>query len=138
MEILLVERDHLVRDQVKVGLQQFPEFTVTWGEGYAAINELRQRDYDVVFLGMPEKLEEGIRLLEQLRSFDRTTELVVIATDRQSRDMANEKARSNITAFLHRPLSASDFFRMVARLLERRQESEVTRAAAAAGSRVSR
>ena len=65
MEILLVAEDRLVRDQVKVGLQQFPEFSVTTGEGYAAINEARQREFDCVFLGVDFAGTDGFRLLEQ-------------------------------------------------------------------------
>jgi DNA-binding NtrC family response regulator len=129
MDILLVERDRYVRDQIKVGLQQFPEITVTWGEGYAAINDLRQREYDAVFLGLPPKHDEATRLLEHLRSIDRTTELVVITGERLARDMAREKAKFNIASFVATPIRAEDFFRTVARMRERRGEGESARPA---------
>ncbi len=127
MEILLVVRDKLVRDQVKVGLQQFPEFIVTTGEGYAAINELRQRHCDCVFLAADPTDGEGLRLLNHLRSFDRTTEVVPIATPRHARDMAGEKTRLNITAFLHTPIDPAEFFRLVGRLRARKLETEARR-----------
>ena len=76
MEILLVEGDRLVRDQVKVGLQQFPEFSVTTGEGYAAVNEARQREFDCVFLGVDPDGQDGLRLLEHIRSFDADVDVV--------------------------------------------------------------
>ena len=124
MEILLVERDRYIRDQVKVGLQQFPEFTVTWGEGYAAINELRQREYDAIFLGLPTNHQEAKQVLEHLRSIDRMTDLVIVANERLCRDMSREKARFNIASFVPTPLNAVEFFRTVSRLRERRREPE--------------
>jgi DNA-binding NarL/FixJ family response regulator len=127
MDILLVVRDKLVRDQVKVGLQQFPEFSVTTGEGYAAINELRQRHCDCVFVASDPTDGEGLRLLNHLRSFDRTTEVVPIATERHARDMAGEKTRLNITAFLHTPIQPAEFFRLVGRLRARKLEADARR-----------
>ncbi len=124
MDILLVEKERLVRDQVKVGLQQFPEFTITVGEGYAAINELRQRQFDCIFVGAEGKGPEGLRLLKHLRSFDRNTEVVVIANGRAAKDLATEKSRLNITSFLTTPIDATEFFRLVARLRARRQDAE--------------
>ena len=122
MEILLIVRDRLIRDQVKVGLQQFPEFNVTVGEGYAAVNEVRQHHYDSVFLAVDPS--EGLRLLEHLRSFDRTTEVVVITTERNARDLSTEKARLNINSFLHTPIDVTEFFRLVGRFRERKREPE--------------
>lgn len=121
----------MVRDQIKVGLQQFSEFTVTWGEGYAAINELRQRPYDVVFIGCDSKGEECVRLLKHLRSFDHTTEVIVISGQRTARDLHGEKTKMNISGFLQTPINVVEFFRVVGRLRARRQENEtVTRGAA--------
>ena len=115
MEILLVEKDHLVRDQIKVGLQQFPEFSVTWGEGYAALNELRQQHYDAVFLGLPGALREAHHQLEHLRSFDRETTLVCVVPERLAKDVASDKARFNISSVISTPLDVEEFFRLVAR-----------------------
>jgi len=125
MEILLVVSDRLIRDQVKVGLQQFPEFSVMWGEGYAAINQARQTKYDCVFLEIPPQAQDGTRLLQHLRSFDTTTELVVITSERSARDMAKDKSAYNIAAFLHTPIDVAEFFRMVARLRARHNGTDV-------------
>lgn len=126
-----MEKDRLVRDQIKVGLQQFSEFTVTWGEGYAAINELRQRPYDVVFVGCDNKEEECVRLLKHLRSFDRTTEVIVVSGQRTARDLHAEKTKLNISGFLQAPINVVEFFRVVGRLRARRLENEAgTRAPA--------
>jgi DNA-binding NtrC family response regulator len=132
MDILLVERDRLVRDTVKVGLQQFPEFTVTCGEGYAGLNKLRQRNFDVVFLGVPSNHQEAKRRIEHMRSIDRSADLVVLATGRMARDMAGEKQRYNIWSFLTTPVQVNEFFRLLARMRERLQEADPARGPAPA------
>jgi len=127
MDILLIERDQLIRDLVKVGLQQFPEFTVMCGEGYAGVNELRQRSFDCVFLGVDSLQGEGMKLLRHLRQFDRTTELVVMTSHRMAKDLAGEKSKLNIAAMLNTPIEATEFFRLVGRIRARRAEAEAVR-----------
>ncbi len=97
---------------------------MTWGEGYAAINELRQRPYDVVFVGCDNKEEECARLLKHLRSFDRTTELIVVCGQRTARDLHSEKSKMNISGFVQTPINVLEFFRVVGRLRARRLEIE--------------
>lgn len=122
MEILLVEKDPLVRDQVKVGLQQFPEFTVTVGDSYLGVNELRQKAFDCVFLGVDPRDQESMLLLQHMRSFDMATELVAMTPVRSLKDMQSTKSRFNITAFLQSPLDPKEFFGFLGRFLERRTD----------------
>ena len=119
MDILLVESDHLIRDQVKVGLQQFPEFKVTWGEGYPGINLMRMKSYSYVFLGIPSQDHDGLRLLRHMRSFDQQTDVIVVTTQRAARDLAKDKSRLGIYAFLTTPIDVTDYFRLVSRLKAR-------------------
>lgn len=137
MDILLVEKDKLVRDQVKVGLQQFPEFSVTCGEGFAGLNELRQHDFDAIFLGIPADGKDRLKLLEHLRSFDFNTELVVMAEERSIKDLGKVKSKFNVTSFLSTPITAIEFFRLVARIRERQQDTAAA-AGAVSGRRMSR
>ncbi|HLQ37045.1 MAG TPA: response regulator [Planctomycetota bacterium] len=122
MEVLLVEKNPLVRDQVKVGLQQFPEFAVTVGKGYQGINELRSRSFDCVFLGVDPRDAETVRLMQHLRSFDKTTELVVLTESRNVRDMAVDKSKYDIHSFLQTPIDVKEFFGFIGRFLERRTD----------------
>lgn len=119
MEILLVEKDALVRDHVKVGLQQFPEFHVTVGTGYRGINELRSQTFDCVFLGVDPRDPESMGLLNHLRSFNNTVELVVMTSPRSAKDMASDKARYDIHSFLGTPINPKDLFDFIGRFLER-------------------
>ncbi len=135
MEILLVEKDRLVRDQIKVGLQQFPEFSVTWGDGYAAINQLRQQHYDAVFLGLPSGLREAHHLIEHLRSFDRDTNLIAVVPEKIAKDIAADKSRFNISSIINTPLDVEQFFRLIARMRERdRVNQEVETQSRGAGA----
>ena len=124
MEVLLVEKDPLIRDQVKVGLQQFPEFHVVLGTGYAGINEMRGKQFDCVFLGIDPKQKDTMRLLQHLRSFDTTTELFVMTAPKNVRDMAVEKSKYNIHSFLQTPIDVREFFGLLGRFLERRTERQ--------------
>ena len=124
MEVLLVEKDPLVRDQVKVGLQQFPEFHVTVGVGYAGINEARGKPFDCVFLGVDPREKDTVKLLHHLRSFDAHTELFVLTAPKNVRDMAVEKTKCNIHSFLQTPIDVREFFGLLGRFLERRTERQ--------------
>lgn len=139
MEVLLVEKDPLIRDQVKVALQQFPEFQVTVGTGHAGINELRGRMFDCLFLGVDPREKDTVKLLHHLRSFDTTTELFVLTAPRNVKDMAVDKSKYNIHSFVQTPIVVRELFGLLGRFLERRTERQNTtlrkgqRAAAPAG-----
>src|SRR5262245_33904526 len=127
MDILLIEKDHLVRDMIRVGLQLFPEFTVTSGEGYAGLNELRQRRFDCVFLVVDSLQGEGMKLLRHLRQFDRGTEVVIMTSSKVAKDLAQEKSKLNIAGTLGVPIEPTEFFRLIGRMRARRAEAEATR-----------
>ena len=120
MEALLIVKDPLVRDQVKVGLMQFPEFAVTVGTGYEGLNELRLKTFDCVFLGVDPRDKETVRWLQHMRSFDKTTELIVLTGGHQIKELSAEKGRYDIHSFLQTPLAVKEFFAFVGRFLERR------------------
>lgn len=122
MDVLLIEKDPLVRDQAKIGLQQFPEFTVTLGDGHAGVNELRGRPFDCVMLGVDPADKDTIKLLQYLRSFDPSTELVVLVPERHAREFAAEKAKYDIHTLLQKPLQPREFFGFVGRFLDRRTD----------------
>ena len=129
MDILLVESDHLIRDQVKVGLQQFPEFSVTWGESYAGINLVRMKNFSYVFLGVHTQDNDGLRLLRHMRSFDQQTDVVVITNQKAARELSKDKNRLGIYAFLTTPIDVIDFFRLISRLKSREEKKPATGAA---------
>lgn len=124
MEILLITSDTLLRDQIKVGLQQFPEFRVTCGESFPGINIMRTVDFELVFLELGDTTQDCLVHLQHLRSFDATTEVVALAEERVGKDLAREKQKHGINAFLTKPLDVTEFFRLIARLRSRRTEAD--------------
>lgn len=122
MEVLLVEKDPLIRDQVKVGLQQFPEFEVTVGNGNAGIDLMRGHHFDCVILGVDPRHKGTVKLLQNLRAIDKTIEVFVLTAARNVRDMAVDKGKYDIHSFLQTPLDLKEFFGLVGRFLERRTE----------------
>jgi DNA-binding response OmpR family regulator len=124
MEVLLVEKDPLIRDQVKVGLQQFPDCAVTAGTGHAAINQLRGRHFDCVFLGVDPRHKDTAKLLRSLRQVDAKIELFVLTAERNVRDMGVDKGKYDIHSFLHTPLDLREFFGLVGRFRERNAERD--------------
>jgi len=143
MEALIVENDPLVRDQLKVALQQFPDVHVATGTGYAALNELRGRAFDCVFLGLDGEPHEAIKLLQHLRAVETDAQLFVVAPADRCHDLSAEKTKFDIHAMLSTPLSPRELFALLGRLFERRaQRAEraapprrATRPAAAARKR---
>ena len=120
--MLLVEKDPLIRDQVKVGLQQFGEFQVTVGQGHAGVNEARSKVFDCVFLGCDPRQKDTMKLLHHLRSFDTTTELFVLTASRNVKDMAVDKTKYDIHSFVQTPIAVREFFGLLGRFLERRTD----------------
>lgn len=120
LDILLVESDSLVRDHIKVGLQQFPEFAVTVATGYRGVDELRSRAFDCVFLGVDPRNPETSGLLQHLRSFDKQSEVIVVTEARNVKDMAADKGRYNVHMFLATPVDPATLFAFVGRFRERR------------------
>ncbi len=122
MEVLLVVKDPLIRDQVKVGLQQFEEFHVTVGIGHAGVSEARGKVFDCVFIAADPREKDTVKLLQHLRSFDRTTELFVLTAPRNVKDMVGQKSKYDIHSFVHTPIVVKDFFGLLGRFMERRTE----------------
>ncbi len=58
-------------------------------------------------------------LLQHLRSFDRTTELVVLTSPRSAKDMAGDKTKFDIYTFLQTPIDPKELFEFIGRFVER-------------------
>lgn len=119
MNFLLIESDPLVRDHVKVGLHQFPDFNVTVGAGFGGINELHGHEFDCVLVGVDGCDQESMRLLQHLRSLDKSVELVVLTQSRNVKGMMRDKARYDIHSVLSKPIDPKDLFDFVGRFQDR-------------------
>ena len=125
MEALIVDNDPLVRDQLKIALQQFPDVHVATGAGFATLNEVRSRTFDCVFLGVNAAQHESVSLLHHLREIDASAQLFVLGSAASCKDLAPEKAKFDVHGFLTVPLVPIELFAQLDvaphRFLDRRQ-----------------
>ena len=119
MNILLIEKDKITRDHIKVGLKCVHGMEVDVGEGFSAINKARQKTYDYIIIGHEEGIQDGVAQVHALREFDRDTDVVLVTTPKQAKLLASEKAKLHIYSTLNRPIEVREFFRLVARMRER-------------------
>ena len=122
MEVLLVEKDPLIRDLVKVGLQQFGEFQVTVGEGHTGVGEARSHRFDTVILGVDPADQDSMKLLQHLRSFETEADLFLLADAGNVKDLAATKGKFDVHSVVQTPIKPKDLFGMMSRYLERRGE----------------
>ena len=127
MDVLLVEMDPLLRDLVKVGLQQFPGVQVTVGSGLSGVSLAQGKRFGCVFVGVDPRDQSSVQLLQHLRSFEDGADLFVLTESRNVKDMAGDKARYRVHSFVPTPVVVKDFFGMFSRYLERRSEGRAPR-----------
>jgi len=120
--VLLVEKDPLIRDLVKVALQQFQEFQVTVGNGYAGVGEARSHRFDCVFLGVALSDPGSIKLVQHLRSFEQDADLFLLTDEANVKDLAADKAKYQVHSIVQTPITPKDLFGVMSRYLERRSE----------------
>ncbi len=121
IQCLLVSGDTTVRDIVRVGLEQTQAFEVETAEDRWALQLCRATPYDVVVadttLGDG---SDGVELLRQVREICPGAEFMLITRSKtQSRYLSRDKQEINIASFLTVPITATEFFRSVKRLMER-------------------
>ena len=136
MNILVLVRNKPIRDQIVVGLQNFPEFAVEIAEGFSGLNRTHQKDFDTVIIGCTEEEPEGLQLVERFRGYDEKTELVVVAEAKRAKVLVSQRSRFDITSVLQEPLDPEDFFRVVAQAPPQRRgasRSQLTRRKARRG-----
>ena len=134
MEALLVVADPLVRDLVKVALQQFPGIQVTVGRGHAGVDIARSKRFDCVFVGDVPGTAGVIKLMRHLRSFEQDAAMFVIAGEAEARELSAEKSTYDVHSFLATPLVLKELFGAVARLVERRSQTSHRAAGARSSS----
>lgn len=127
MDVLLVEKDPLLRDLVKVGLQQFPGVQVTVGSGLSGVSLAQSKRFDCVFLGVDPRDQGSVQLLQHLRSFEGDADLFVLTEARNVKDMSADKTKYKVHSFVSAPVAVKDFFGMLGRYLERRSEARASR-----------
>lgn len=120
MDILVIESNKRIRDQIVVGLQNFPEFAVETGEGFGGLNLTRGKDFDAIFLGTTCGQDcAGMQMLENFRTSDTETDVILVTSSKKAKSHHQLRARYDVLSMLYCPIEPRDFFRLVARLRRR-------------------
>jgi DNA-binding NtrC family response regulator len=118
---LLVAAEKQARDVLKVGLEQSGSFAVDTADDVWAVEMAKTKAYEVVVADTTlSDGADGLELLRKIREALPQAELLLIARNKaQSRYMTRDKQELGIYAFLHFPLETVEFFKTIARLVER-------------------
>lgn len=118
---LLVTADTAVRDVLKTGLDQTGGFAVDVAEDQWAVEMARSKPYRVVIADTSlADGSDGLELLRKIREVSQDAELLYIARNRnQSRHLNRDKQALGLYGFVHVPVDPLEYFRTLARLLER-------------------
>ncbi|HHI79720.1 MAG TPA: response regulator [Planctomycetes bacterium] len=116
LDILLLEKDPLVRDQCLIGYQSFPDISVELSQGFQGLNLARQRNFDFIVIGCNPKDQEGLELLEALREFDKQTPVILVTTPKLAKKMQPQRSRLGLLSILQVPIDPKEFFRVLSRM----------------------
>ena len=131
---LLVAADKQARDCVKVGLEQAGAFEVDTCEDSWATEMAKAKPYELVVadatLGDG---GDGVDFLRRVREILPDAELLLISRNKsESRYLVRDKQQLGIYAFVHCPIDAVEFYKTIARLMERLADPSAAPASTAA------
>jgi DNA-binding response OmpR family regulator len=120
LHVLIVEEDPRTRDLLRVGLDSFANFVVDSAEPGWAVDEVRDRRFDLVIvnLEMGDGLD-GLDVVRSIRELDSRPEFILLTKGKSSRFLSSQKNANNIFAFLTLPLDVAAFFKTIARARDR-------------------
>jgi len=119
MQCLIVSGDREARDLVKVGLEQTGVFEIETAEDGWAFEMVKAKPFRLVVVDTALG-GDGVELLRSVRAAMPNAELLLIARDKgDGRPQAKDKQEFGVYAFLPFPIDATEFFKTIARLVDR-------------------
>lgn len=115
MKALVVVDDPVLKDQIQVGLEEFGDIEAEFETGIMVLDRVRRTDYGFLFLVLDQYSRAESEFLDKLEEADPDLDILLMASDVAIRHVKEERSRSQILGFLHRPLRAVEFFRGVSR-----------------------
>lgn len=113
MKVLLVETNHVVRDQMKVALQQFDGTTVDTAEDSWALELAKENVYDLLVIA--DQLAEpgdGLGLLKDLRAGGLAGPVILLSRDR-GEGGGKDREGVNAAAVLTVPPETVEIFKAI-------------------------
>ncbi len=118
MKVLLVEKDHSIRDRIKVAFQQFDGTTVDVAEDSWALELAKENEYDLLVI--TDRLEapgDGIALLKELRTGGTAAPAILLSRDRGEVSIARELP--NVSTVLTVPPDTVEIFKAIVTVHQR-------------------
>jgi len=118
IQILIVEPDDLNRRNLRHLLQREGYRTFCTVKGEAALEELKQHHYHILFSNLHVADMEGIQLMQQAKRFRPDLE-VIFVTDQASVESAVRSMMAGAFSYMPRPFSIKHLFSLVDQALEK-------------------
>ncbi|MFO0985464.1 MAG: hypothetical protein U1E76_27655 [Planctomycetota bacterium] len=119
MRILVAEADKVVRDQIVVALENFGNIEADVATGIEAIELARKKEYHCLFVGLDPGDSGSRDLIDVLRQSAPQRELILLATESQTKKLSQNRNEARIFSVLKKPLVPLEFYRTVSRLRKR-------------------
>ncbi|WP_340694367.1 response regulator transcription factor [Hydrogenobacter thermophilus] len=122
MRVLLVEDDTYVGEMIKEGLQ-YEGYSVVWvRDGFSAIREVTERDYDIVLLDIMLPKFDGIKVLRRIREV-KDTPVIMITAKSQVEDKV-EGLSAGADDYITKPFSFKEVLARINAVLRRCKKEE--------------
>ncbi len=119
MNVLVSENDKLIRDAAVVGLENFDFFDVDVAIGMSAMELIRQKDFAFAMIGIDPGDSAGHDLLHDIHERNIALDIIIMASEIIAQNMRRDKIKSNIFAFVEKPIDPLHFYQTVNRLKTR-------------------
>jgi DNA-binding NtrC family response regulator len=121
MNCLIVSGDREARDLIKVGLEQTGVFEVETAEDGWGFEAVKTKPFRVVVVDTAlADGGDGIELLRRVREAQPQSELLLVSRDKgDGRPQGRDKQAFGVYAFIPFPIDATEFFKTIARLVDR-------------------
>lgn len=112
MHCLIIDDEKNIRDTMRVVLEAAGHASVGVADGDAALDELAKRHFDVAFLDLKLKREDGLEILPKLRKFAPHLD-VIICSAHGSIEAAVEAMRGGAADFVEKPFTPEQLRQVV-------------------------
>jgi DNA-binding NtrC family response regulator len=121
IKCLLIAGDKEARDVMKVGLEQAGAFEIETAEDAWAFEMVKTKPYQVVVVDTTlADGGDGFELLRRVREALPQAEILLVSrAENQSRVAGKDKKEFGVYAFVQYPVETLEFFKTIARLVDR-------------------
>jgi DNA-binding NtrC family response regulator len=123
LRILVLDDEPIVCKRLKPALEKQGYEVDAFTESAAALDQIRQTDYDIIITDLKMKGVDGMQLLDEAKRRSPKTEVVVI-TGFATMETAKESFHKGVFDFIAKPFKLSEIQEVVARAEAKIRERE--------------